>query len=72
LSSLRRAPAWSSLQTDHEALDAVVNKHATSIPGEKEGDSSSFSTVSSTSTAWSFSVAEAAPSASKIAAPAAS
>ncbi len=37
LRSLRRAPAWSSLQTDHEALDAVVNKHATSIPGEKEG-----------------------------------
>jgi hypothetical protein len=37
LRSLRRSPAWRSLSTDHAALDAVVNKHATSIPGEKEG-----------------------------------
>lgn len=37
LQSLRRAPAWRSLQTDHQALDAVVNKHATSRPGETEG-----------------------------------
>jgi hypothetical protein len=37
LQSLRRAPAWNYLQTDHQALDAVVNKHATSRPGETEG-----------------------------------
>lgn len=37
LHSLRRAPTWSSLQTDHQALDAVVNKHATSRPEEVEG-----------------------------------
>lgn len=37
LQSLRRASAWSSLQTDHQALDAVVSKHATSRPGETEG-----------------------------------
>ena len=37
LKSLRRNPAWSSLQSDNDALDAVVNKHATSRIGENEG-----------------------------------
>jgi hypothetical protein len=37
LRSLHRAEHWAQLKTDHDALDAVVNKHATSRPGEKEG-----------------------------------
>jgi len=37
LRSLRRSPAWSALHTDQQALEAVVNKHATSRPGECEG-----------------------------------
>jgi len=37
LSSLKRNPVWARLQRDEEALDAVVNKHATSRRGEKFG-----------------------------------
>ena len=37
LRSLRRSPAWSVLPTDNQALEAVVNKHATSRTGETEG-----------------------------------
>jgi hypothetical protein len=37
LRSLRRSPIWAPLSSDNEALDAVVNKHATSRIGEKEG-----------------------------------
>ena len=37
LRSLQLSPQWAGLKTDHDALDAVVNKHATSRIGEKEG-----------------------------------
>ncbi len=37
LRSLHRSVQWAGLKTDHEALDAVVSKHATSRIGEKEG-----------------------------------
>lgn len=37
LRSLHRSPTWAGLRSDNEALDAVVNKHATSRTGEKEG-----------------------------------
>lgn len=37
LKSLRRNPIWAALQRDEEALDAVVNKQATSRTGEKFG-----------------------------------
>ena len=37
LRSLHRLPKWAELKTDHEALDAVVRKHATSRVGEKDG-----------------------------------
>jgi hypothetical protein len=37
LCSLRRSQTWTGLKNDQEALDAVVNKHATSRPGETEG-----------------------------------
>jgi hypothetical protein len=37
LQSLRRASAWTSLQTDQQALDAVVTKNATSRQGETQG-----------------------------------
>ena len=37
LRSLHRSPLWSGLKTDHDALDAVVRKRATSRPDAKEG-----------------------------------
>jgi hypothetical protein len=37
LRSLRRSPSWAGLTSDSDALDAVVNKHATSRPGEATG-----------------------------------
>lgn len=37
LSSLRRKRDWQGLRTENEALDAIVNRHATSREGEKEG-----------------------------------
>lgn len=37
LRSLHRKTQWTGLKNDHEALDAVVSKHATSRPGEAEG-----------------------------------
>lgn len=37
LTSLRRKQDWQGLRTEHEALDAVVNRQATSREGEKEG-----------------------------------
>jgi hypothetical protein len=37
LRSLRRSPTWGALRSDREALDAVVNKRATSRSGETEG-----------------------------------
>lgn len=37
LASLRRRQDWQGLRTEHEALDAVVNRQASSREGEKEG-----------------------------------
>ena len=37
LCSLRRSSKWAALSTDSEALDAVVNQHATSRAGEAAG-----------------------------------
>jgi hypothetical protein len=37
LRSLGRSKTWTGLKNDQDALDAVVNKHATSRPGETEG-----------------------------------
>lgn len=37
LHSLRRSKTWAGLENDQYTLDAVVNKHATSRPGESEG-----------------------------------
>lgn len=37
LASLRRNAIWQNLRTDYDALDAVVNRRATSRPDEKEG-----------------------------------
>lgn len=37
LRSLQRSTRWAGLTTDNDALDAVVTKHATSRPNEKEG-----------------------------------
>lgn len=37
LRSLKRRSIWSALATDHDALDAVITKHATSREGEAQG-----------------------------------
>lgn len=37
LKSLQRSTKWAALDNDHDALDAVVTKHATSRPNETEG-----------------------------------
>jgi hypothetical protein len=37
LKSLQRSRKWSALESDHDALDAVVSKNATSRPNEIEG-----------------------------------
>jgi hypothetical protein len=37
LKSLRRSSKWAGLKTDHDALDAVITKRATSRPNETEG-----------------------------------
>lgn len=37
LRSLHRSKQWAGLKNDHDALDAVVSKRATSRPGETEG-----------------------------------
>lgn len=37
LNSLKRNPCWQGLRRDEEALDAIVNKNATSRMGEKAG-----------------------------------
>jgi hypothetical protein len=37
LRSLHRSPIWKSLATDYDALNAVINKQATSLPEEDEG-----------------------------------
>lgn len=37
LKSLQRSTKWAALDNDHDALDAVITKHATSRPNENEG-----------------------------------